>query len=305
MPAKKSIKDFITDLGRKLNFTNSSYRDVNGLFVEALPNQRYHLFIYTRNNDIHQQLRQAAKPTSDQNYLSLEMNKMNNLFILPPFSNTIYRVQALNQQHELHEKVIEFTTGARTNILDILNLIDCKKYRINYIVCNREKSFVCFRDGIDAIEGVDILRRQNIFASFANCYAHLDDEGNNSCHPLVARRNIMPPQPAIVGVNSNPQFNVPLNNLNNVVNRNIQQDARMNARSYIMNNRNDGQMDARNFLRNRSGTNGRGRGYNRSQPYRRRNYIQHVQRNPPHAIRVPMPHANAGQQEYEWILVRK
>ncbi|KAL7010663.1 hypothetical protein ACKWTF_011799 [Chironomus riparius] len=240
------------------------------------------------------------------------MNKMNNLFILPPFSNAIYRVQALNQQHELYEKVIEFQTGANNNILDILNLIDCKRYRIKYIVCNREKSFIGFRDGIDAIEGVDILRRHNIFASFANCYAHVDFEGNNSCHPNVALRNLLPPQaqPSHVGVNRSLPVNNFRNDLRNEIrNSSVRNGVRNNARNYL---RNGARVDARHYIRNvnyngqRRNTSAYGeeRGF-RSRPYRRRNYPQRIQQNTPHAVRVPMPHVNAGQQEFEWILVRK
>jgi hypothetical protein len=214
------------------------------------------------------------------------MNKMNNLFILPPFCNQIYRVQALNQQHALFEKVIEFQTGAANNIIDILSLIDTKKYRINYIVCNRERSFIAFRDGIDAIEAINVLRSRDIYASFATCYAHIDDEGNNQTHPLVARN----PARSVI-LNRNRGFRARgIHHAN--VSRTFRptvavNDARHNIRPVYN--------DAR----------GRGRGFNRGRIARRRNYPQQmIRNNAPRAVRVPLPdEANAGQ--YEWILVRK
>ena len=272
-------------MGRKLNFTRSNYKDINGLFAEALPNQRYHLYIYTRNTEIHQQLRDAAKQTSDQNYLSLEMNKMNNLFILPPFCDQIYRVQALNQHHELYEKVIEFPTGPNNTMIDLLNMIDTKKYRMNYIVCNREKSFISFRDGIDAIEAVNILRHQNIVASFANCYAHIDVEGNNQFHPVVVRN-----QGNAIRLN---------NNRGARRMRGMQQQQNHGAfRPNIYAN------DARHNIRPINFANQRGRGVNRGRPYRRRNYPRRPQQAAPHAVRVPLP-VDANHEQFEWVLVRR
>jgi len=207
---------------------------------------------------------------------------MNNLFIVPPFCNQIYRVQAMNQQHELFEKVIEFSTGANNNIIDILNIIDTRKYRINYIVCNREKSFIAFRDGIDAFEGMNILRNQNIFASFANCYAHIDDEGNNQSHPWIARHQASP-----MRMNRNRGFRARgINRPNNV--RAFHPNIALN--------------DARHNIRP---NNARGRGNYRGRIHRRRNYPQQMpHNNAPLAIRVPLPD-EANRSQFEWILVRK
>lgn len=285
--------------------------------MEQLPNQRYHLYLYSRNLDLQQQLKEASKPTSDPNYMSLEMNKTNNLFIVPPYCDSVYRVQNLHPQHELYEKVIEFNTGCINTMIDILNMIDVKKYRINYIVCNREKTFIAFRDGIDAIEGVNILRRYEISASFAKCYAHIDHEGNNECHPYVVRGRSLHTQKS----SSIHAVEFPINDARNTVSSNHLIHNRIHKRipnrihkrihNRIPNRIHDGinyqnhQVNKERYQTFGNMRNNYQGGRLRGSLFRRRNYSE-VINNPPHAIRVPVPMSRENNGErFEWMLVRK
>ncbi|KAL7034923.1 hypothetical protein ACKWTF_008182 [Chironomus riparius] len=174
IPTRRSIKDLVSSICRKLQFTSSGYKDINGLFIEKLVNNRYHLHMYTRNEEIHHKLRELAKKTSDENYLSLELNRINHLFTLPPFNNVTYKVDQMNRDHELFEKVLEFKTGSRQTIMDVMLAVDIQRHRINYIVCNREKTYICFCEGTDAIEVQNKLRIDGVIATYSNCYAHIE-----------------------------------------------------------------------------------------------------------------------------------
>lgn len=189
IPSKRTVKDFIGTICRQLNFTRTNYKDINGLFVENLPNNRYHLHVYSRNDDFKQQLQSIAKSTNSPNYLSVEINKINHLVILPPINHSIYRVHQMERDCELYEKVIEFTTGAHKTIMDILLMIDINKYKIQYVVCNRTKTFIALQNGTDAMEMMELLRSQHFTPRFATCYAkityvegNVNSQANNISH---------------------------------------------------------------------------------------------------------------------------
>jgi len=189
VPNKRTVKDFIGSICRQLNFTRTNYKEINGIFVENLQNNRYHLHVYPRSDEIKEGLQQIGKATSDANYLSVEINKVNHLFIMPPFNNSVYRVFPLDRTCELFEKVIEFSTGVHQTIMDILLLIDTSKYKILYLVCNRAKTYIAFNNGTDAMEMMEILRSQHFSPKFSNCYAKLIYvEGDQSQQQIITPR---------------------------------------------------------------------------------------------------------------------
>lgn len=171
IPSRRTVKDFIGSVCRKLNFTRSNYKEINGLFVESLNNNRYHLHIYARDDEFKEKLENAGKPTSDPNYFSMEINSANNLFVLPPFNNSVYRVFPMERTSELFERVLEFTTGVHQTIMDILLLIEAHKFKFMYVVCNRAKTYIAFYNGTDAMEMMEVLRSQQYSPRFASCYA--------------------------------------------------------------------------------------------------------------------------------------
>ena len=188
IPSKRTVKDFIATICRQLNFTRTNYKEINGIFVENLQNNRYHLHIYPRGDEFKEGLKNVAKTTSDPNYLSIEINKTNHLFVMPPANNSVYRVFPMDKNCELFEKVIEFTTGVHQTIMDVLLLIDNHKYKIVYIVCNRAKSYIAFQNGTDAMEMMELLRSQQFAPRFASFYAKVTYvEGNQHS------QNINPP----------------------------------------------------------------------------------------------------------------
>jgi hypothetical protein len=185
------VKDFIGGICRQLNFTRTNYKEINAIFIENLQNSRYHLHLYPRSQVIKEGLENIGKATSDPNYLSVEINKMNHLFVMPPFNNSVYRVLPMDRTCELYEKVIEFSTGIHQTIMDILLLVDTSKYKISYLVCNRAKSYIAFNNGTDAMEVMEILRSLHFAPKFSTCYAKLIYvEGNQS------QQQIIPPHQA-------------------------------------------------------------------------------------------------------------
>lgn len=224
VPSKRTVKDFIGSICRQLNFTRSNYKDINGLFVENLQNNRFHFHIYSRSNDFMESLKNIGKSTSDPNYMSLEINRTNHLFLLPPHNNSIYRLFPMERTCEQYEKVIEFSTGINQTIMDILLLIDTSKYKIKYIVCTRSRSFVEFFNGTDAMEIMELLRSQHLSPKFSTCYAKVIYVENNA-----SLQEANPPQ-------NNNQLRI--NNVtgqvsqNNVV-RNLRHGYVMNRGNYI------------------------------------------------------------------------
>lgn len=195
IPSRRTVKEFIGSICRKLNFTRSNYKEINGLFVESLNNNRFHLHVYARDDEFKEKLESAGRPTSDPNYLSMEINNTNNLFVLPPFNNSVYRVFPMERNCELYEKVIEFTTGVHQTIMDVLLLVESNKFKIRYVVCNRAKTFIAFYNGTDAMEMMEILRSQHFSTKFASCYAKfVYVEGNNQLQVNDPPRNIQPRQ---------------------------------------------------------------------------------------------------------------
>ena len=183
IPSKRTVKDFIGSICRQLNFTRSNYKDINGLFMENLQNNRFHLHIYSRNNDFMESLKNIGKSTSDPNYMSLEINRTNHLFILPPYNNSIYKLFPMERNCEQYEKVIEFSTGINQTIMDILLLIDTNKYKLKYIVCTRSRSYVEFFNGTDAMEIMELLRTQQYNPKYSSCYAKIIYVENNASLP--------------------------------------------------------------------------------------------------------------------------
>lgn len=171
VPSRRTVKDFIGSICRKLNFTRSNYKEINGVFVESLNNNRYHLHVYARDDEFKDKLETAGKSTSDPNYRSMEINNTNHLFVLPPFNNSVYRVYPMERHCEFYEKVVEFTTGVHQTIMDVLLLIESNKFKIRYVVCNRARTFIGFYNGTDAMEMIEILRTQNYSPKYASCYA--------------------------------------------------------------------------------------------------------------------------------------
>lgn len=198
IPSKRTVKDFIGSICRQLNFTRTNYKEINGIFVEKLQNNRFHLHIFSRSDEIKEGLQNIGKSTSDPNYLSIEINKINHLFVMPPFNNSVYRVLPMERNCEFFEKVIEFTTGINQTIMDVLLLIDTNKYKILYLVCNRAKTFIAFQNGTDAMEMMELLRSQHFSPKFASCYAKLlyVEESNQP------RQQIVPP-PVLPRPNNN------------------------------------------------------------------------------------------------------
>lgn len=253
-----------------MKFTNSGYKDINALFIESLDNNRYHLHMYARREEVHQKLKDHAKKTSDPNFLSFELNKTNHLFVLPPYNNVTYQVDPINQKEEFFEKIIEFKTGVRQTIMDVLLMLDAEKHKFSYIVCNREKTFIAFNEGTDAIEMMNRLKKEGITAHYATCYAHLvylDDDV---------------PMPEVQ------------NNRNRDNNRNNERN-RGNARNNRRTNRGRGR--ATLFDRNRNKFNrvnkSRGGQFNRNNNANRTKFI-----------RVEVP-SHVNQHQYEIRLVRK
>ena len=136
IPSKRTVKDFIGSVCRQLNFTRSNYKDINGLFMENLQNNRFHLQIYSRITDFMESLKNIGKSTSI--LITCLWSRTNHLFKLPPYNNSIYKLFPMEQ----YEKVIEFSTGINQTIMDILLLIDTNKYKLKYIVCTRSRSFL-------------------------------------------------------------------------------------------------------------------------------------------------------------------
>ena len=170
-----------------MNFTRSNYKDINGVFVENLPNSRYHLHIYARNEEINEGLRRISTRNNDANFLSLEINKSTHLVALPPFNNSTYKIYPLERDNDLFEKVVEFSTGIQQTIMDILLLIDTKNVKFSYIVCNRAKTYIAFNNGTDAMEFMELLRSQQYSPKLSTFYARLTYvEDNNN-------RQIVPP----------------------------------------------------------------------------------------------------------------
>ncbi|KAL7010473.1 hypothetical protein ACKWTF_004116 [Chironomus riparius] len=190
IPSKRTVKDFVATLCRQLNFTRTNYKEINGIFVENLQNNRYHLHVYPKSDEFKEGLKNAAKTTSDPHYLSIEINKTNSLFIMPPFNNSVYRVFPMERTCELFEKVIEFTTGIHQTIMDVLLIIDNHKYKILYIVCNRAKTYIAFHNGTDAMEMMELLRSQQYSPKFASCYAKvIYVDGNNRSQNINSPHN--------------------------------------------------------------------------------------------------------------------
>lgn len=184
------------EIGKQLKFTKSSFKDVNGLFVQYLPNSRYHLHIYSRDSQLAEKLSAIAKPSADQHFKTLEIGRNNVLFAVPPFNNSFYRVRLMQHGDPLHERVIQFTTGPNRFIMDILLLVDITKHPIDYIVCNRDTSFIGFKNGTDAMLVMDILRTHSIIATLSTSTAYvqyMENNNNNSAPSAI--------QPLIPAVN--------------------------------------------------------------------------------------------------------
>ncbi|KAL7033484.1 hypothetical protein ACKWTF_007601 [Chironomus riparius] len=171
---KKSIKDVIVDIGKQLKFTKSSFKEINGVFVEYLPTSRYHLHIYSRDVNFSAHLNGIAKSSADENFKTIEICKSNILFVSPPYNNSAYSVKLMRSSDQFYEKVIKFATGPNRSIIDILLLIDVIKHPVHYIVCNRDDSYICFKEGTDAVLAIDLLRSNQIHAIYSNSTAYVE-----------------------------------------------------------------------------------------------------------------------------------
>ncbi|KAL7028341.1 hypothetical protein ACKWTF_005807 [Chironomus riparius] len=235
VPSRRTVKEFVGSICRKLNFTRSNYKDINGLFVENLQNNRYHLHVYTRNDEFIQGLKNIGKSTSDPNYMSLEINRTNHLFLLPPYNNSSYKLFPMERNCEQYEKVIEFSTGINQTIMDILLLIDTNKYKIKYIVCTRTRSYVEFFNGTDAMEILELLRTQQYNPKFSSCYAKIIYVENN-----VRLPESNPPQ------NNNQSRNNTIPPLN--VEHNIGHENIVRRENYVDQNQHEYVMRRRNYV---------------------------------------------------------
>ena len=172
--SRRSVKDFIMSICRKLNFTRINHQTIGAIFLENLPNSRYHLHIYERENQLKEGLKKSSVPSTDNNFHTLNLNGANHLYILPPFNRSTYRVKPLTQDDELFEKVIEFKTGIQQTLIDVMLTINTNIYKIQYIVCTREKTFIAFFNGTDAAEVINNLKQQNINAVLSSHFAYIE-----------------------------------------------------------------------------------------------------------------------------------
>ena len=267
---------------RQLNFTRSNYKEINGLFVEKLQNNRFHLHIYSRNDDIKTQLENIGRSTlNDPNYFSLQINNVNHLFVVPPFNNSVYRLYPMERNCEFFEKVIEFSTGIHQTIMDIMLLIDTNKFKIQYIVCNRAKSYIAFYNGTDAMEVIELLRSQHYNPKFATCYAKIFYVDDNQPQLNVQQPNVQP--------------------------QNIQRrsnDAQRNYRSHNNFNRQDNHVVRRNHNVVQRSNNFRLRQNPRQQSNQRRRNTNNNNMRGTRFVRVMMPN-NLANNQYEMRLVRR
>ena len=196
---KKSIKDVIVDIGKQLKFTKSNFKEINAIFVQDLATSRYHLHLYSRDVNFPAQLNAIAKSSADENFKTIEICKSNVLYVTPPHNSSVYDVRLMANTDEFHEKVIKFNTGPNRSIIDMLLLIDVNKHPIHYIVCNRDNTYVCFKDGTDAVLVIDLLKSNQINANYSISTAYIKYNGQGTTH--------MNPQRAdnSSGVNIRPQ----------------------------------------------------------------------------------------------------
>jgi hypothetical protein len=177
---KRNFVDFVADLGRTLNFTKSNFYDVNGLFVEKLPNQRYHLHLYSRDLQFSDKLRRVALDSRDNLFKTIRVNNNNVLVALLPQNNSIYKIKPMEDNNIHKERIIQFTTGLNRTILDVLLMTKIKKYPIEYIVCNRQDTFIAFERGTDAVLAMGELKDQQIEAIFTNNVAYVEYVDNTA-----------------------------------------------------------------------------------------------------------------------------
>jgi hypothetical protein len=177
---KRNFVDFVADLGRTLNFTKSNFYDINGLFVEKLPNQRYHLHLYSRDLKFSDKLKRVAMDSSDNLFKTIRVNNNNVLVALLPKNNSIYKIKPMEENNRYKERIIQFTTGLNRTILDVLLMTKIKKYPIEYIVCNRQDTFIAFERGTDAVLAMGELKDQQIEAFFTNNVAYVEYVDNTA-----------------------------------------------------------------------------------------------------------------------------
>lgn len=170
---RRNAKDVLVTLGKKLEFVHSSYKDINGLFVEPIENNRFHLFLYSRDENFGERLK-AVSITNNQRFYTLNNSNYNVMFSLPETNLATYKLAGLEPGHDLYEKVIQFSTGAHRNILDLLLAVDVTRHPIKYIVSNRENSFIAFSSGTDAVLVMAKLRTMKIESAFSTMYAYVD-----------------------------------------------------------------------------------------------------------------------------------
>lgn len=237
----------IVDIGKQLKFTKSSYKEINGLFLEELQNSRYHLHLYSRDENFGTLLNTIAKPSSEKDFKTIEICKNNYLFIIPPFNNSVYNVRPLVRNDVLFEKVIQFPTGPGRTILDILLLIDVVKYPIHYIVCNRDDTFIAFKEGTDALLVMELLKSSNIHANLSSSYATVNyvEAGENQVPEMVV-------ETPVLQVTANNNFRTVRSAVRPINQRQFRRNASFSQRRHQNNNSN-----VRNNNRGRMQGNGR------------------------------------------------
>jgi hypothetical protein len=174
IPARRDIKDLIADIGRLLDFTKSNYHDINGVFLEFTQNERYHAYLYSRDDNFASRLVTKASDTDNNKFKSLNINKHNIVFAVPPHHKAIYSIVDMEMDSAMKEKVIQFATGPTRTILDIMCIIDTKQYPIQYLVCNRANTFVAYVNGTDAILVAEKLRKLQIETLFSTSFAVIE-----------------------------------------------------------------------------------------------------------------------------------
>ncbi|XP_070499044.1 uncharacterized protein [Chironomus tepperi] len=294
IPSKRTVKDFLGSVCRQLNFTRTNYKEINGIFVENLQNSRFHLHIHSKGEQFKSGLLGICKSTSDPNYSSIEINKTNHLFVTPPFNNSVYRLFPMDRSSECYEKVIEYNTGIHQTIMDILIIVDSQKYKIQYVVCNRAKTYIAFINGTDAMEMMQLLRSQHFSPKFSTCYAKLIYiEGENYV------RNSVPQPPVQNNYQQNFVSNVPL--IPNMTQRQPQNyhivghhEVRQNYRNATNNTQQSNIVRRHNFVRMRQNLQ-----HQRRNATQRRDNLRGAR-----FVRVMLPD-DIQQNAYEMHLVRR
>lgn len=230
------------------------------------------------------------------------MNRANHLFIVPPFNNVTYRVDPINRNDEYFEKVVEFKTGVRQTIMDIILMIDIQRHKINYIVCNRERTYVAFREGTDAIEVMNKLRQNGIASSYATCYAYiayLEDNAEDVDMAIIPQ-----PQARIVPPRVNlPRINRPPDNIPRAL---PARNMYANQHQGRINPMRSNQYRRRLGMNNRYFNNRQDQQHVQGNNYRVNNFdnFNNNVNNRSRVIRVEVP-ANVNQNQFEIMLVRK